>query len=64
MTKKDYVMLAKIIRNNTFTIQAQGAILDPINVINRNGLLTDLCCTLEHDNPNFDRIRFIEACND
>ena len=64
MTKKDYVVLAKIIRNNTFPGYIPENSNDPIDVVNKNGLLTDLCCALEHDNPNFDRIRFIEACND
>ena len=53
MTRKDYVMLANVIKaqrkphNDTETI---------------NEIALNLADVLEDDNPNFDRVRFLWAC--
>ena len=53
MTRKDYVMLANVIKaqrkphNDTETI---------------NEIALSLADVLEEDNPNFDRVRFLWAC--
>lgn len=59
MTKKDYIKLAKLIKENT---------IDPEDgdsntyLINWNELVNGLSYILKDDNPRFDEQRFIEAC--
>ena len=54
MTKKNYIMLAELIRINTNKKQTHLYI---------NSFLEDLCCELKKDNPNFNIERFLNACN-
>ena len=53
MTKKDYIKIAEIIRNNS---TATGKIV-------RHSFIKELCLMFEEDNPNFDKARFIDACS-
>ena len=60
MTRKDYVMLAKIIKENIREVRTTG---DAELVIDMEGLVEDLCYKLVLDNPNFDEDKFRRACN-
>lgn len=46
MTKKDYVLIAGILKSN----KAQ------------HGILNDFANALKRDNPKFDEIKFFQAC--
>ena len=56
MTKKDYIKIAYIIKDNTMR--------DTQPILNKNELIGDLCDMFKQDNNLFDRARFIDACND
>ena len=56
MTKKDYIKIARIIKDNTIQ-QVQRK-----NTLNKDSLIDDLCVVLKQDNSLFDRQRFINAC--
>ena len=59
MTRKDYIQLARIIKDNKlYTNNSTRKILKFDSFIN------DLSDVLKQDNINFDRLRFIDACND
>lgn len=63
MTKKDYIKLAELIRNerqyfNDWQQVGIGSIQVPLD-----HLLNGLAYILAEDNPRFDRERFIKACN-
>ena len=75
MTEKDYIKLAKVIKDNTLTdkygttfISAMLSFVLPDSLAPSLGRLTvgefldDLCALLKEDNPNFDKERFITAC--
>ena len=53
MTRKDYVMIAKIIKDNK---------LNDTKYLIKDSLIDDLCVVLKQDNSLFDRQRFINAC--
>ena len=53
MTKKDYIKIAKVIRNNS---TATGKLV-------RQSFIDDLCNIFKENNPNFDKVRFINACS-
>ena len=57
MSRKDYIQLARIIKDNT---SMSGYKI----VLNKDSFIDDLCDVLKQDNINFDRLRFIDACND
>jgi hypothetical protein len=60
MSKKDYIALAKLIKENRQTI-GYGKTGDIISV----GLFIDnLCQYLKSDNPNFNESKFREACGE
>ena len=59
MTKKDYIMLAKVIKNNTII---DDSLMLPHNKINKITLISDLMNELHKDNSLFDGKRFINAC--
>ncbi len=59
MTKKDYIMLAKVIRSNTII---DDSLMLPHNKINKITLISDLMNELHKDNSLFDGKRFINAC--
>ena len=54
MTRKDYIKIAKIIKDNTMQ--------DTQPILNKDSLINDLCVVLKQDNNLFDKYRFIEAC--
>ena len=53
MTKKDYINIAKVISNNSIS---GGRMV-------RYDFIKELCLIFEEDNPNFDKVKFINACN-
>ena len=55
MTRKDYIKLARIIKDNK---------LNDTKYLVKDSFIDDLCDVLKQDNINFDRLRFINACND
>lgn len=56
MTRKDYELMAKIIRANADRCYESESIFVIKDVAN------DLATALKEDNPRFDRVRFVEAC--
>ena len=58
MTRKHYIAIAKIIKDNTYIVNGNEKVLDKHEVIK------SLCKVLKIDNSLFDRQRFINACND
>ena len=62
MTRKHYVKIAKIIKDNTLTIE--DVMRDTQPILNKDSFVNILCDMLYKDNNLFDRQRFIDACND
>lgn len=61
MTKKDYVALASIIRNNLAIFSSsEGGYEGERHAIKE--VAGDLSAVLEKDTPRFDRSRFLKAC--
>ena len=59
MTKKDYIMIAKVIRKNTIL---NKDLMLPHNKINKITLISDLMNELHKDNQLFNGRKFIDAC--
>ena len=59
MTKKDYIKIASIIKDNTRIEQSQAMIIE---VLSKDKLIDDLCIMFKKDNSLFDKQRFINAC--
>ena len=59
MTKKDYIKIASIIKDNTRIEQSQAMIIE---VLSKDKLIDDLCIMFKKDNSLFDKQRFIDAC--
>ena len=59
MTKKDYIKIAKIIKDNTL-IKDNDKMLASVN---KTCLVWDLCVMFKEDNSNFSNERFIDACD-
>ncbi len=59
MTRKDYIMLAKVIKKNTIINNDE---MLPHNKIHKISLIADLMYQLHKDNHLFDGKRFIDAC--
>ena len=57
MTRKDYIKIAKAINGSTSLNLSDEIVL-------KNNLISELCVIFEEDNPNFDRTRFLTACNE
>jgi hypothetical protein len=55
MTRKDYVMLAEVIKRNA-TSSTESSFIDFAR------MAEDLATELQNDNPRFDRDRFLTAC--
>ena len=55
MTEEDYIIIAKIIKQNTYDKNG-------LDVVYKKGLMSDLCIVLHQDNNNFDMLKFKEAC--
>jgi hypothetical protein len=65
MTKKDYIQLAKVLKNarehtNTQPLFNDAAKIGADIIINK--IQSDLMEVLKKDNPEFDKGRFLEAC--
>ena len=58
MTKKDYIKLASIIKDNGRMASVRG---QPRHVLERGEFMQGLCRMLEDDNSNFDERKFREA---
>jgi len=58
MTKKDYILLANIIKSNSGLAIVRG---DPKHIIKYGEFMFDLCKILKNDNPNFNEVKFREA---
>ena len=56
MTKKDYIKIASIIKDNT------NKKLEMCNTLNKREVIDELCIMFKQDNNNFDNYRFIDAC--
>ena len=59
MTRKDYIMLARVIKDNTII---DNSTMLPHNKLNKITLISDLMIALNKDNPLFNGKRFIDAC--
>ena len=57
MTRKDYILLAKAIKDAT-TLDEYGD-----EIVHKGDLIDDLCGELKQDNMEFNKDRFINACN-
>ena len=58
MTRKHYILIAKIIKDNTFIHNDKPMMSN----INKDCLIVDLCEMFKDDNKLFNKDRFIEAC--
>jgi len=62
MSKKHYVVIAGIVKDNTRTnVRGDESMLPTLNKVN---LINDLATMFKSDNINFDKDRFISACYD
>ena len=59
MTRKDYIMLARVIKDNTIIDNSK---MLPHNKLNKITLISDLMIALNKDNALFNGKRFIDAC--
>ena len=59
MSRKHYVAVAKIVKDNTLV---KGAKMLP--TLNKVNLINELATMFKRDNVNFARSRFISACYD
>ena len=57
MSRKDYIKIARIIKDNSNVINKPYK-----STINRDSLIIDLCIMFNRDNSLFDSNRFREAC--
>jgi len=65
MTKKDYIIIASIIKKNTsnkMTINLEGEYLDTIDMLVKDSLVNDFVIMFKKNNERFDKERFIKAC--
>ena len=58
MSRKHYVKVAKIIKDNTLI---KGGKMLP--TLNKTLLISELCTMFKADNNNFNTVRFIDACD-
>lgn len=58
MTRKDYIKLADLLKENREAWDRSPTAVEAIDDIERG-----LCVILAEDNPNFDRQRFIDAAS-
>ena len=59
MTRKDYIMLARVIKDNTIIDNTK---MLPHNKLNKITLISDLMNEFSKDNSLFDGNRFVDAC--
>ena len=60
LSRKYYIMIAKLIKDNTIVNDKD---MIPNNKINKMNLIMDLCGELKKDNKLFNSKRFIVACD-
>ena len=58
MTKKDYELIARAIKDSTIINRRD------ITYIDKDLLINDLCGELKQDNMAFNKDRFVKACSD
>ena len=58
MTKKDYIVIARIIKNNHGLANMRTGLT---HIIKSGTFVNELCEYLQNDNPNFNEVRFREA---
>ena len=56
MTRKDYIFIAKIIKEST-TLDTYGD-----EIVHKGDLINDLCYMFKDDNNLFNKDRFLKAC--
>ena len=56
MSRKDYIKIARIIKDSTIINN------NLFESISKKCLINSLCDMLKEDNPNFNRFRFLDAC--
>lgn len=62
MTKKDYILLATVIKNSRSALQY--ATTAPTETKRSLDIVRDYLATaLEKDNPRFDIVKFLDYCN-
>ena len=59
MTRKDYIKIARVIKDNTSNNED---ISYSSSRLYKYNLIDDLCIVFKQDNNLFDRQRFIDAC--
>lgn len=60
MTKKDYIAIAKVVKETRTSTQIVGRAETISNTCNE--IAHGLAVVMQKDNPNFDRNRFLIAC--
>ena len=58
MSRKHYVVIAKIIKDNTL-VQSDKM----LPTLSKTAVVSELCTLFVRDNNNFDMKRFIDACD-
>jgi len=58
MTRKDYIAIARMIKDNGRVAMVRN---NPLFVIDRAKFIDELCLSFKQDNPNFNEIKFREA---
>ena len=58
MTRKDYIKIANIIKDNKIYSNNSTR-----KVLKHDSLINDLCIMFKEDNNLFDKYRFIDACD-
>mgnify|MGYP003145095218 CR=1 FL=1 len=61
MTRKDYIKIASIIKNNSIVLDYDEIGITSIG-IDKNNLVKDFVIMFKKDNESFDKERFIKAC--
>ena len=65
MTRKDYVLVAKVLKDNKHLKVGDIQLLDDLShTINYHRLMAVLCQMFEDDNPRFDEKIFRKACGE
>ena len=59
MTRKDYIKIARVIKDNTSSNDNKRFASSRLY---KYSLIDDLCIVLKQDNNNFDKAKFVEAC--
>lgn len=59
MTKKDYVIIAKVLNDFIATSVVDN---EQVPIGHVKNLMDSLTYSLSLDNPRFDKLRFVEAC--